>query len=55
MITFTILAIMAIIAVIAAIAIIGTVGGATIVVFGDIAVFLLIVWVIIKLIFRKKQ
>lgn len=55
MILFTILAFMAIIAAAIAIVIAGTIGGATIVVFGDIIVFVLIMWLIIKLIFRKKN
>lgn len=54
MIIFTILAIMAVIAAIVAVVTIGTIGGAALVVFGDIIIFGLIMWAIIKLFRRKK-
>lgn len=55
MVLFTIFASMAIVAAIIAIVLVGTIGGATLVVFGDVIVFALIMWAIIKLIFRKKK
>lgn len=55
MIIFTILAILAIIAAIVAVVLIGTVGGATLLVFGDVIVFVAIMWLIIKLIFGRKK
>lgn len=55
MILFTILAILMVIAVIAAIVVGCTVGGATLLVFGDVIVCVLILYGIIKLIFRKKK
>lgn len=54
MIIFTILVITIIIAAIAAVMFAGVFGGATLLVFGDIIVFALIVAGIIKLIFRNK-
>lgn len=55
MILFTITAIMMIIAAIIAIAIVGTFGGALLVVFGDVLIFVGIMWLIIKLIRRNKK
>lgn len=55
MILFTILAVMVVLAAIFAIIIAGTIGGAAIVVFGDLIVFAAIMWLIIKLIFRKRK
>lgn len=55
MVLFTIFASMAIVAAIIAIVLVGTIGGATLVVFGDVIVFALIMWAIIKLLFRKKK
>ena len=55
MILLMTLAILAVIAAIIAIVVAGTIGGATIVVFGDVIVFALIMVMIIKLIFRKKK
>lgn len=55
MILFTILAIMAIIAAVIAIVVVGTLGGATIVVFGDALIFIGIVYLIVKFVFRKKK
>lgn len=55
MILFTILVIAVIIAAIMAIVFAGVFGGATLLAFGDVIVFALIVFGIIKLIFRKKK
>lgn len=55
MILFTILTIMVVLAAVLAIIFAGTIGGATIVVFDDLIVFAAIMWLIIKLIFRKKK
>ena len=43
-----------IIAAVIAIVVAGTIGGATLVVFGDVIVFGLILWLIVKFIFKKK-
>lgn len=55
MILFTLITIAVIIAAIIAIVAAGVFGGAALVVFGDVIVFGLIMWFIIKLIFRKKK
>lgn len=55
MILFTILAIAIVFAAIIAVCAAGIFGGAALVVFGDVIVFGLIVWAIIKLIFGKKK
>lgn len=55
MILFTILAIMAIIAAAVVVALVGVFGGATLVVFGDVIVCVLILCGICKLIFGKKN
>lgn len=55
MILFTLIAIAVIIAVVIAVVAAGIFGGATLVVFGDVIVFGLILWGIIKLIFRRKK
>lgn len=54
MILFTILLTVVIIAAVIAIVVAGTIGGATLVVFGDVIIFGLILWFIINLIFKKK-
>ena len=54
MIIFTILLTVMIIAAVIAIVVAGTIGGATLVVFGDVIVFGLILWLIVKFIFKKK-
>lgn len=54
MILFTILAIVAVIAAIIALAVVGTIGAGVVVVFGDIIIFGLILWAIVKLFRRKK-
>ena len=54
MILFTILALMVIIAGIIAVVVAGTIGGATLLVFGDVIVCVLILYWIVKLIFKKK-
>ncbi len=55
MILFTLIAIALIVAAIIAIVTVGVFGGAALVVFGDVIVFGLIMWLIIKIIFRKKK
>lgn len=55
MILFTLLAIAIVIAAIIAIVVAGVFGGATLVIFGDVIVFGLILWAIIKLCFRKRK
>jgi MFS superfamily sulfate permease-like transporter len=55
MILFTILAVMAIIAAIIAVVFVGVFGGATLMVFGDVIVCVLILWAICKLFFGKKK
>lgn len=55
MILFTILAIMMVVAAIIAVVFAGVFGGATLVVFGDVIVCALIVFGIVKLIFRRKK
>ena len=55
MILFTILAIMVVIAAIAAVVFAGVFGGATLLVFGDVIICVLILWAIVKLIFGKKK
>ena len=55
MILFTILVILMIIAAIIAVVFAGVFGGATLVMFGDVIVCVLIVVGIVKLIFRKKK
>lgn len=55
MILFTIIAIAVIFAAIVAVVAAGVFGGAALMVFGDLIVFGLIVWFIIKLIFGRKK
>ena len=55
MILFTILAIMIVIAAIIAVIFAGVFGGATLLMFGDVIICVLIVVGIVKLIFRKKK
>lgn len=55
MILFTLLTIAIVIAAIIAIVAAGIFGGATLVIFGDVIIFGLIMWAIIKLIFRKRK
>lgn len=55
MILFTLITIALIIAAVIAVVTIGVFGGATLVMFGDVIVFGIIVWGIVKLIFRKKK
>lgn len=55
MILFTIIAIAVIIAAVIAVVAAGIFGGAALMVFGDVIVFGLIMWAIIKLIFRRKK
>lgn len=55
MILFTLITIALIIAAIIAVVTVGVFGGATLVLFGDVIVFGLIMWGIIKLVFRKKK
>lgn len=55
MILFTILAILIVIAAIVAVVFAGVFGGATLLMFGDVIVCVLIVLGIVKLIFRKKK
>lgn len=51
----TIFALMVIFAAIIAVIIAGTIGGAALVIFGDLIIFIAIMWMIIKLIFRNKK
>lgn len=55
MILTTIFVIMMIFAAIIAVVIAGTIGGAALVVFGDLFIFIAIVWLIIKLIRGSKK
>ena len=55
MILFTILATLIVVAAIIAVIFAGVFGGATLLMFGDVIICVLIVMAIVKLIFRKKK